>query len=80
MSRQEVELSTADVISGLYETIWSIADSIGVNLEVANDRIPQQNIDPPALAKRLLVDGLAQVNRNLDLLRSLEENIKKRGI
>ena len=78
MIQQAENLSITDIINGLYETIWTISNSIGVSLEVSHGRIPQQNIDPSELANRLLVDGLAQVGRNLELLRTLEENIKKR--
>jgi len=76
MNQKTEDLSVTDVINGLYETIWSISDSIGVSLEVANGRIPQYNIDSPALAKRLLADGMAQVGRNLELLNELDGYLK----
>ena len=76
MNNRTTELSTTDVIKCLYETIWAISDSIGVNLEVADGRIPQQNIDAPALAKRLLVGGMKNVGRNLELLRQLDERLQ----
>jgi len=80
MSDKTTELSTTDIINKLYETVWAISDSIGINLEVAEGRIPQQNIDPPALAKRMLVDGMAQVSKNLELLNKLENSIEIKAV
>lgn len=67
--------NTEELISGLYKTIWAVSDSIGLSLEAANNNIPQRHINPQALSKRLLSDGMIQVARSLELLESLEENL-----